>query len=252
MNTINASTGVAPNDLVYGGFADTDESLFQEPRVKPSSADKPEAFVTELQREQLQLVARAEDYQRKRFDYIVSRTDDLGDMELQDGDWVLCYRGGLPHGRPRTKLQLPWSGPYRVIDRAEDPANPRVRCIHAASRKVEVFGRRELRRFNADLMDGPEDFAKAAQRDQWDYNVDGILSHRPEGPRRIPGGGLRRKDSYQFLVKYKFLPLSTEPGMENPSWQPYNNVKLTEALFLYCQQPEVFAVLGEFCPNAPE
>lgn len=253
MNTINASTGVAPNDLVYGGFADTDESLFQEPAPKPSTATQPEAFIQELQQEQLRLVTRAEAYQNKRFEYIASRSDDSGDSELHDGDWVLCYRGGLPHGRPRTKLQLPWTGPYRVVERLDDASNPRVRCIHAASRKVEVFGRQELRRFNADLMDGPDDFARAAQRDQWDYNVDCIVGYRPEGPRRLPGGGLRRKDAYQFLVRYKFLPISDEPGSENPSWQPYNNVKNTEALFLYCQQPELSRLLGrDFCPAAPE
>jgi hypothetical protein len=253
MNTINASTGVTPNDLVYGGFADTDESLFQEPTPKPSNATQPEAFAQELQQEQLRLVARAEAYQNKRFEYIASRSDDSGDLELHNGDWVLCYRGGLPHGRPRNKLQLPWAGPYRVVERLDDSADPRVRCIHAASRRVEVFGRRELRRFNVDLMDGPDDFARAAQRDQWDYNVDCIIGYRPEGPRRLPGGGLRRKESYQFLVKYKFIPISEEPGSENPSWQPYHNVRNTEALFLYCQQPELLRLLGrDFCPIAPE
>ncbi len=253
MNTINSSTGVTPNDLVYGGFADSDEALFQEPALKASSSGSADAFAHELQSEQMKLTARAEEYQQKRFDFIVSRTEDVGDSALRDGDWVLCYRGGLPHGRPRTKLQLPWSGPWRVVDRTDDPLNPRVRCIHAASRKVETFGRKELRRFNIDLMDGPDDFAKTAQRDEWDYNVDCILSHRPEGPRRLPGGGLRRKDSYQFCVRYKFLPISDEAGCENPSWQPYHNVRFTEALYQYCQQPSVARLLGvDFCPVAPE
>ncbi len=253
MNTVNSSTGVSPNDLVYGGFADSDEALFQEPMLKPSSATSADSFVFELQSEQMKMVARAEEYQQKRFEFIISRTDDEGDRSLHDGDWVLCYRGGLPHGRPRTKLQLPWTGPWRVVDRDGDPLNPRVQCIHAASRKVETFGRRELRRFNADLMDGPDDLVKSAQRDEWDYNVDCILGHRPEGPRRLPGGSLRRKDAYQFNVKYKFLPLSDEAGSENPSWQPYHNVRFTEALYQYCRQPVVLRQLGsDFCPAAPE
>jgi hypothetical protein len=253
MNTVNSSTGVTPNDLVYGGFADSDEALFQEPTVKPSASGTADAFVLELQSEQMKMVARAEDYQQKRFEFIISRTDDEGDRSLHDGDWVLCYRGGLPHGRPRTKLQLPWTGPWKVVDRSDDPLNPRVRCIHAASRKVETFGRRELRSFNADLMDGPDDFVKSAQRDEWDYNVECILGHRPDGPRRLQSGGLRRKDAYQFSVKYKFLPLSDEVGSENPSWQPYHNMRFTEALYQYCQQPAVARQLGsDFCPAAPE
>jgi hypothetical protein len=253
MNTVNSSTGVTPNDLVYGGFADSDEALFQDPQLKPSLSGTAESFVFELQAEQMKMVARAEEYQQKRFEYIMSRTDDEGDRSLNDGDWVLCYRGGLPHGRPRTKLQLPWTGPWRVVDRLEDPLNPKVRCIHAASRRVEIFGRRELRRFNVELMDGPDDFAKSAQRDEWDYNVECILGHRPDGPRRLQSGGLRRKDAYQFNVKYKFLPLSDEVGSENPSWQPYHNVRFTEALYQYCQQPVVARQLGsDFCPAAPE
>jgi hypothetical protein len=249
MNTVNASTGVTPNDLVYGGFADSDELLFKDAEPKASSADKPDAFVTELQREQSEILARAEEYQQRKFNIIISKTADLGEAPLFTGDWVLCYRGGLPHGRPRTKLQFPWSGPWRVLDRESDPSNPRVQCMHAASRQVETFGRSELRAFNVDLMDSYEDFSKAAQRDNWDYHVESILNHRPEGPRRLSGGSLRRKDAYQFLVKYSFLPLSDEPGSENPSWQPYNNVRFTEALSNYCQRPEVVSQLrADFCP----
>lgn len=249
MNTVNASTGVTPNDLVYGGFADSDELLYKDAEPKASTADKADAFVTELQREQAEILVRAEEYQQKKFNIITSKTADVGDQALFTGDWVLCYRGGLPHGRPRTKLQFPWSGPWRVLDRDNDPLNPRVQCMHAASRQVETFGRNELRAFNVDLMDSYEDFSKAAQRDNWDYHVESILQHRPTGPRRLPSGQLRRKDVYQFLVKYSFLPESDEPGSENPSWQPYHNVRFTEALANYCQRPEVVQSLrADFCP----
>jgi len=252
MNTVNASTGVTPNDLVFGGFADSDESLFQEPTPKAAASERPESFALELQREQADLLARAEAYQQRKFDQIISKTPDIGDQQLNTGDWVLCYRGGLPHGRPRSKLQFPWSGPWRVLDRDADPSNPRVLCKHAASHKVESFGRRELRSFNAELLDEEDDYAKVAQRDEWDYHVDSIQNYRPEGPRRLPSGGLRKKDSYQFLVKYKFLPLSEEPGCENPSWQPYSNLKSTEALHLFCRRPDILRHLGaDFCPTVP-
>jgi hypothetical protein len=253
MNTVNASTGVTPNELVYGGFADSDELIYKDADPRVSLSDKPDAFVSELQREQLALTARAEEYQQRKFNIIASKTSDIGDQDLLSGDWVLCYRGGLPHGRPRSKLQFPWSGPWRVLDREPDPSNPRVKCIHAATRQVETFGRSELRAFNIDLMDSYEDFSKAAQRDNWDYHVEAIVGHRPEGPRRLPGGPLRRKDSYHFLVKYSFLPLSDEPGSENPSWQPYHNVRFTEALSVYCRRPEVIRhLLPDFCPVNPD
>jgi hypothetical protein len=248
MNTVCSSSGVAPNDLVFGGFADSDEALFQEPLPKFSSSDQPEAFVLELQNEQVRLLARAEDYQQARFNYMISKSEDQGDLALPEGTWVLCYRGGLPHGRPRDKLQLPWTGPWRVLDREGDDANPKVRVIHAATRRVEVFGRRELRAFNVEHMDGPDDFAKVAERDYWDYSVDAILDHSPPGARRLASRRLRKKNDYKFLVRYKFLPLSDEPGCENPSWQPYECVWNTSALKDYCDRPEVTALLGaDFC-----
>jgi len=253
MNTVCASTGVTPNDLVFGGFADSDEALFQEPSLKPSNSERPEAFVAELQNEQLQLLARAEEYQQDRFNYLISKSEDLGDLALTEGDWVLCYRGGLPHGRPRDKLQLPWTGPWRVLSREGDDADPRVRVLHAASRQVQIFGRRELRAFNAELMDGPDDFARVAERDYWDYSVDSILEHRPAGPRRLPSRRLRKKNDYKFLVKYKYLPLSDEPGSENPSWQPYECVWKTVALKEYCDRPDITALLGaDFCVGEDE
>lgn len=245
---------MTPNDLVYGGFADTDEALFQEPAIKPSNSERPEAFVAELQDEQLKLLARAEEYQQARFNYLISKSEDLGDLALAEGDWVLCHRGGLPHGRPRDKLQFPWTGPWRVLSREGDDLDPRVRVLHAASRQVQVFGRRELRSFNAELMDGPDDFAKVAERDYWDYSVDAILEHRPPGPRRLPASRrLRRKQDYKFLVRYKYLPLSDEAGSENPSWQPYECIWNTVALKDYCDRPEITAQLGaDFCVGEEE
>jgi hypothetical protein len=248
MNTVCASTGVAPNDLIFGGFADTDESLFQEPIVKQSASDRPEAFILELQEEQSSLLARAEDYQQKRFTYLASQSDDDGSCAFSEGDWVLCYRGGLPHGRPRDKLQFPWTGPWRVLDREGDDFNPRVRVIHAASRQVHTFGRNELRRFNSDLLDGPDEHARVAERDFWDYTVDHISGHRPDGPRRQANRRLRNKRDYKFLVHYKYLPSSEEAGCENPSWQPYQCVWNTNALKEYCDRPEITAQLGaDFC-----
>jgi len=253
MNTVCSSTGVTPNDLIFGGFADSDESLFQEPVMRQSNSEQPEAFIAELQQEQAALLARAEDYQQARFNYMMSRSEDDGDAALATGAWVLCYRGGLPHGRPRDKLQSPWTGPWRVLGREGDESNPRVRVIHAASRQVQVFGRRELRSFNIDLMDGPDDFAKVAERDYWDYTVDGILEHRPPGPRRLPSRRLRKKHDYKFLVKYKYLPLSAEAGCENPSWQPYECVWNTTALKEYCDRPDIAALLGaDFCVGEAE
>jgi hypothetical protein len=108
-----------------------------------------------------------------------------------------------------------------------------------ASKIVEEFGIQELKAFNIELLDSEEDLAAVAERDDWDYSVDSILEHRPTGPRRR-----RAKTDYEFLVLYKYLERSTEPGQENPCWQPYIAVAHTEALQQYCSRADVISQLG--------
>lgn len=239
MNTVCASTGETPNSFVFGGFADTEADLFvsSNTQKEPRSQD-PHGFVRELQEEQMSVTARAEDFQNELLARLAVKCQNY-DVSLPAGTYVLAYRGGMPHGRPVSKLQYRWSGPWRVLDRGTDDAHPRVTCMHMASKIVEEFGIQELKAFNLDLLDSEEDLAAVAERDDWDYSLDSILEHRPTGPRKR-----RAKSSYEFLVLYKYLDRSTDPGQENPCWQPYQAVAHTEALQQYCERAEVVSQLG--------
>jgi hypothetical protein len=149
----------------------------------------------------------------------------------------------MPHGRPVDKFQCGRTGPWRVLDRP-DPLNPVVECVHAADGRIVTFHRHELIPFNSELLDSPEEYAFYAQRDFWDYSIDHISLHRPLLPRRQSRRRPRAKSSYDFLVHYKFLPVSDEPGCENPSWQPYAPLRETAALQEYCDRSEVKDQLG--------
>ena len=243
MNTVNCSTGVAPNALVYGGFADREEDLFVTTADKLCSASDIPAFISELEFEQNSLMERALSHQQQEFVRIAAKSAESPDQPLETGSWVLAQREGMPHGRPVDKFQFIRTGPWRVLNRP-DPLHPVVECVHAADGRVVSFHRHELIPFNCDLLDSPDDYAFAAQRDFWDYSIDSISLHRPLLPRRAPRRRPRTKDSYDFLVHYKFLPLSTELGCENPSWQPYDPLKHTSALQEYCSRPEVREMLG--------
>ena len=243
MNTTNASTGETPNAFVYGGFCDTDTDMFLSPDSQNSVPSKvkatdPQKFVKELQDEQLNLITRAHEYQNKILERAWAKSQENA-MHLPDGAIVIAYRAGMPHGRPRSKLQYPYSGPWKVIDRGQDDTHPRVSCMHCASKIVEQFGVQELRVLDLTLLDSDDSLAKAAERDDWDYTLDSIVDHKPKGSRKR-----RAKSSFEFLVKYKYLPESDEPGNENPSWQPYSSVAHTEALQRYCEIPQVLEQLG--------
>ncbi len=205
---------------------------------KPSRSNDAHAFVRELQEEQLALIARGEDYQNALIEKLASKAEAY-ETSLPEGTYVFAYRAGMPHGRPVTKLQFRWTGPWRVLDRDGDDSHPRVCCLHLASKVVEQFSIHELKVCHLELMDGEEDMAAVAQRDDWDYTLDSILQHRPSGPRKR-----RPKNAFEFLVLYKYLERSEEPGQENPSWQPYGAVAHTEALQQYCSRAEVIAQLG--------
>ena len=250
MNTTNASTGETPNSFVYGGFCDTEQDMFLSPEsgaaVPPNvKATDPEKFVKELQEEQLHLLTRAHEYQNRVLERAWLKSQENA-VHLPNGAIVIAYRAGMPHGRPRSKLQYPYSGPWKVIDREDDDAHPRVSCMHCASKMVEQFGIQELRALDLTLLDSVDSLEQAAQRDDWDYTLDSIIDHKPKGQRRR-----KAKSSYQFLVRYKYLPESEEPGSENPSWQPYSSVAHTEALQRYCEIPQVLEQLGpHFFQNA--
>jgi hypothetical protein len=240
MNTINPSTGETPNSFVFGGFADTEEDMIMSNHAgRLSRSEDPQGFVGELQEEQISLFARAEEYQNSLLSRLAARAESEGERVVEEGAWVLAYRGGLPHGRECTKLQYRWTGPWRVLDRPDGDSHPRVQCMHAASKRVESFNIAELRAFDSSLLASVEDFERVAERDMWDYSVDSILSHEPRGPR-----GRRAKSSYKFEVLYKYLERSDEPGQENPAWQPYSAIAHTEALQRYCAQESVRADLG--------
>jgi hypothetical protein len=240
MNTINPSTGETPNSFVFGGFADTEEDMIMSNHNgRFSRSEDPQGFVSELQEEQISLFARAEEYQNSLLSRLAARAESEGERAIEEGAWVLAYRGGLPHGRDCSKLQYRWTGPWRVLERPDDDSHPRVQCMHAASKRVEVFNIAELKAFDSSLLVSAEDFERVAERDMWDYSVDSILNHEPRGPR-----GRRTKTSYKFEVLYKYLERSDEPGQENPAWQPYSAIAHTEALQRYCALESVRADLG--------
>jgi hypothetical protein len=209
-----------------------------EPIPKATRSSDAHRFVTELQEEQFAVISRGEDYQQMLLGKVAAKAAEC-DVALPEGSYVLAYRAGLPHGRPVSKIQYRWSGPWRVLSRGQDDSHPRVSCLHLASKIVEEFSIHELKSFNLDLLDSENDLPAIAERDDWDYSVEAILQHRPTGRRRR-----QPKGSYEFLVQYKYLEPSTEPGQENPAWQPYDAVRHCDALRRYCAREDVLAQLG--------
>ena len=146
--------------------------------------------------------------------------------------------------RAHSKISSPWSGPWQVIEKDDnDPAHPIVWLQHIASKKVDRFNASMIKRCNLDLFDKVEEAVKYAALDNFEYEVEAILDHRPRGKR-----GRKRRDTYEFQVLWRGL----ERDENNPSWEPFANLSLRESdpFKQYCQRADVAAELGnDFLPR---
>lgn len=239
-NTVHGDLMCTPNELLLGGYGDSDMAMFQaDPAVGEGEAAMAGPYVQKLEEAQFRLLAASEIHQEQRLLAAAEKARAEGPRQILEGQYVLAFRGGLG-GRPKEKLQCKYTGPYLVVQRP-DPTHSIVKCCHLASREIVELHMGDLQICNmSHFRDNEEEAAKFAERDDWTYTVDSILQHRPSGLRRR-----RPKSSYEFEVLYKHLPRSTEPGDENPCFQPWENVKHLTALRDYCAQPAVRAELGE-------
>jgi hypothetical protein len=242
-NTWNSDTGCTPNELVLGGYGDSELAMIaHDPAFEEGLSVEPSSYARELEEAQFEILRRSEIHQENRLKKVLEDARQHPSRQLEEGSIVLAVRGGFGK-RPKDKLQTRYTGPYIVVDRP-DPSHSIVRISHIATKKIEDRHMNELVVCNMSRFRELEEAVPFALQDAWTYQVERILEHRPEGPRRA-NGRLRAKSKYEFLTKYKHIPLSQEEGEENPSWQPWAYLKHLSALREYCNQPQVKAALGD-------
>ena len=240
-NTVHSDTGCTPNELIYGGYGDTEASMFVDDLVHEEGETMAGwQYAKELEEAQFEILRRSELHQEQRLQAAARKATSGPQRKIENGNLVLASRGGFG-GRPKDKLQSRFTGPYLVLERTA-PTDSLVKCQHLGTKVVEMFHMHDL--VTVDLGHLSEEaLEESAMQDFWTYKVIGIEAFRPEGPRRVRGR-LRAKNKYQFLVLYD-LPRSTEAGDENPAWQPWANVKHLTAFKEFCLRPPVVQQLGE-------
>jgi hypothetical protein len=237
-NTVHSDLMATPNELLLGGYGDSDMAMFQEdPAVGEGDEVMAGEYARELEEMQFQLLTRSEAHQEQVLAKVVDRAGREGQRQIEGGQYVLALRGGLGN-RPKEKLQCRYTGPYLVTQRP-DPTHSIVECMHIATRELVNFHMDTLQICNMSHFSDVAAAIPYAERDDWTYTVERILSHRPRGAR-----GRKAKSRYEFEVLYRNIPRSTEPGDENPCFQPWSNVRHLSALKDYCNQPAVTAELG--------
>jgi hypothetical protein len=241
-NTWNSDTGCTPNELLLGGYGDSELAMVDmDPAIGDWSEVNAATLVKELEQAQFEILRRSELHQEARLAKVAQDARTNPTRMLEEGMIVLAARGGFGK-RPKDKLQTRYTGPYVVLERP-DPSHSIVRVSHIATKKVESRHMSELVICDMSRFQEIEEAVPFAIQDEWTYQVDHISEHRPSGARRV-NGRLRAKSKYEFLTVYKHIPLSQEEGDENPSWQPWSYVRHLSALREYCNLPHVKLELG--------
>jgi hypothetical protein len=241
-NTVHSDTGCTPNEWIYGGYGDTETSMFAEELVQEEGETMAGwLYAKQLEEAQFDILKRSELHQEQKLQTAARKAASGNQRKIESGVLVFASRGISLGGPPKGKLQRRFAGPYLLVDRINS-LESLVKCQHLGTKIVEMFHMHEL--VVVDLKDlSEEELEVSAMQDHWTYKVLGIEAFRPEGSRRI-AGRLKAKSKYEFFVRYD-MPESSELGDENPAWQPYANVKHLTALKAFCTLPVVRQQLGE-------
>lgn len=163
-------------------------------------------YIQDLLCGQQELVAAAQLHQQQVIDKYLSRSP-LTVPTLKRGDLVLV---SYPE-RPTDKLTAAWMGPFTVIEARGN----NITCQHLASMRISTFYIDRLKLFDTSLVETTDQQRAIAATDNDMWLVERILSHRGKG---------KKKSNYSFRVRW------TGFGEEGDTWEPYHNLKDTEAL----------------------
>ena len=239
--------GLTPNDLAYMNCPETETSIFEEEPWMQLSSDVPQPddpeWLVKLHQQHEALVDICDEKQDELLQKLAelnSRNREESTLRsIQVHDFVLLKLAD----RPQKKDQPRWAGPYLVIAFPDnDPTRPKVTLQHLSSKVVGDFHLNMLKFCDMSLMKQVEDAIPYAAKDNFEYEIEAVMSHQPSGPRRT-STGLRNKSEYEFRCLWKDLPL----GEDNPSWEPWSNdsMRQCEAYIEYTKQQHIIDQLGE-------
>ena len=245
--TINQH-GCTPNDLAYMHAPETEDSIFAEEAWLPPMGNEAQEpvpeWITDLKTKHEAILLKCEEMQEELLAKLAAESErelqEDGARPLQVGDFVLLKMEERPH----VKDQAPWAGPYEVLELPDhDPHAPTVLAQHIATKAVGKFNVSMLKRCYLSHLQSLEEAIAVAAKDSFEYVIEAVLAHRPEGPRKQRGSRVKAKSSYEFQVLWKDYP----QGEDNPSWEPWENVSLrqSEPFKTYCARPDVAAMLGD-------
>jgi hypothetical protein len=207
--------GVSPAQLVFGNAVDLDRGIFL-PNLPQNEEDRDVELLTwsaRMLKAQARVLELARRNQLRKDEIHLAERVNLTPTSFPVGSYVLVnYFDGAMGKKPPTKFHPRLKGPFRVANSSGDTYT----LQNLVSDKMEDYHVTLLRPFHFD----PEhvDPKDVARRDTEEYYVERILEHR---------GDVKRLRTLEFLVKWEGYDDSWN------SWEPWKNLRLTEALHRY-------------------
>jgi hypothetical protein len=216
--------GTSPARILFGDCLDLDRALLT--RVPEGATFDIESYCDVLARNQRTIIEEADRIQSEVCNKIVARAAAKQSSRPQRAfavnEWVLVKP---QPGYPIHKLAPRWLGPYRIHRVSEDSEKAIVE--DTVANKLRSVLKRQLEHFDISQVTDVAGLTKIAEKDNFEFPVEAILGHALVSDQGVGidavqlsrdfARGSRRKDAFQFLIKWT--------GYEEPTWVAYKDAK---------------------------
>jgi hypothetical protein len=221
---INMATGTSPSRILFGDSLDLDRAVLT--RIPEGTSFDVESYCDVLAANQRIIIEEADRIQSAMCDKVIAkaaaRQRSLPRRVLNVNDWVLVK----PQPKyPLHKLAPRWLGPFRIAQISEN--SEKVVVEDTVARKLVKVLKRQLELFDASQVSNVTGLTKVAETDHFEFPVEAIMGHalisdQGVGVDAVQLGrdfvrGARRKDAFQFLIKWS--------GYEEPTWVAFKDAK---------------------------
>ena len=224
--SFHSAIGTSPSRVLFGDCLDLDRAILT--AIPNGKVFDMTEYVDVLAVNQRVIIEEANRMQTVMCNKVIAKAAakhrDRPVAHFAINDWVLLKP---QPSFPLHKLAPRWPGPFRV--HAVSDSSDKVSLVDTVANTIFTALKRQLEPFDISRVSDVSGLTKVAETDNFEYPVEAIIGHAlisgdDVGVNPVQLGndfvrGVRRKDSFQFLIKWT--------GYEEPSWIRYRDAKKT-------------------------
>jgi hypothetical protein len=222
--SVHMATGTSPARILFGDSIDLDRAILT--RIPASNTFDVDSYCDILSRNQQVIIEEADRIQSNLCSKVIAKAaaKQRGRpvREFNVNDWVLVKP---QPGYPMHKLAPRWLGPFRIVTVSQNSE-----CVvveDTVTAKLKKVLKRQLEHFDVSQVSNVAGLTKIAESDNFEFPVEAIMGHALINDQGVGidavqlhrdfARGSRRKDSFQFLIKWS--------GYEEPTWVSFKDAK---------------------------